>query len=84
MSISYVQTEGNNVPMPCVQDMDISSAEPSTLQLIAIPYSTNQPTDLNLWDSTFSSTLIFRVNKFLSKENQNISYSLLKIGTFIQ
>ena len=48
MFISHVQIEENNVPMPCVQGMDISSAKPPTLQLIAIPYDTNQPADLDL------------------------------------
>jgi len=54
------------------------------LEVSVISYSNNQSTDLNLWNGVFSPVLLIGVKKFLSSDVQNITYSLLRIGTFIK
>ena len=82
MSIPSVQTGGNNISIPWLQGIDISSIGPN-LELMAIPYSENQPIDPNLWDSKFSPISLFGVKKFLDKDAQNIACLLIRIEIFI-
>jgi len=54
------------------------------LEASVISYPDNQPADPDLWDDIFSPVLLIGVEKFLSSNVQNITYSLLRIGTFIK
>ena len=54
------------------------------LEASVISYSDNQPADPDLWDDVFFPILLIRVENFLSSNIQNITYSLLRIGTFIK
>ena len=43
-----------------------------TLEFLAIPYDNNQPADLDLWDSIFSSTSLIGVKKFIININRHL------------
>jgi len=40
--------------------------------------------DPNLWDGFFALILLLGINEFLSSDAQNITFLLLRIGTFIK
>ena len=56
---------------------------PKSLEPSTILYSINQPTDLQLWDSSFCPISIFEINEYLEDNAKNITCSLYKIATFI-
>ena len=60
-----------------------SSAEP-TLEPSAIPYNDNQLADSDLGNGLFVPISLLRINKFISSDVQNMTYLLLRIGTFIK
>jgi len=62
--------------------MNITNAGP-TLESSAIPYEDDLSMDLELWNSLFFPISLLEVEKFLSSDVQNITCSLLRIGTFI-
>jgi len=49
-----------------------------------ILYSTNILADPQLWDGNFTVTSLFRTNKFLTGNVNNIACSLQHIATFIK
>jgi len=63
--------------------MNITNAGP-TLESSAIPYEDDLSIDLELWNSLFFPISLLEVEKFLSSDAQNITCSLLRIGTFIK
>jgi len=89
----HVQTVGNNIlaaNQPATLNMSvlqgnglIFSAEP-TLDTSVLPYSNNQPADPNLWNGIFTPIFLLGVDKFQSYDAQNITCSLMHIGTFIK
>ena len=90
---SHVQTAGNNilaVNQPTTSNMFVSqdnrfiSSTEVTLNTSVLPYNNNQPANLDLWNSLFALTSLFRVDKFYSYDIQNITCSLMYIGTFIK
>ena len=54
------------------------------LKPLVIPYTINQPTDPQLWDSNFCSISFFKIDKYLEGNAKNIMYSLLRMATFIK
>ena len=64
--------DNNNTDMP--QDIELSM----------IPYAINQPADPQLWDGSFCSISIFRMNEYLEGNTKNIICSLLRIAAFIK
>lgn len=75
--------------MPSVENIHISYVEDTTnkctsqsVELLAIPYSTNQPVDPQLWDRSFCSIFLFGLNEYLDSNAKNIMCSLLRIVAF--
>jgi len=77
-----MQSASINVSMLYGQGME-KSAKP-TIKPLAIPYDNNQLVDLDLQDGFFALILLLGINEFPSSNAQNITCSLLKIGTFIK
>ena len=55
-----------------------------TIKPLAIQYHNNQLADSDLWDGFFTLILLLGINEFLSSDAQNITFLLLRIGTFIK
>jgi len=70
MHVSHI-TEINDV---CV---------PQGLKLLVIPYTINQPADLQLWNSNFCSISLFEIDRYLEDNAKNIMYSL-RMAAFIR
>ena len=62
----------------------MSNSTKSNFNSSAIPYNNNQLADPDLWDGLFTLTSLLGIKKYLSSDAQNITCSLLRIGTFIQ
>ena len=54
------------------------------VSLSVISYATNQSIDLQLWDNSFCSVSLFKINKYLEDNARNITCSLLRIVAFIK
>jgi len=79
---SVEQSIGINMPIPHGQGME-KSVKPM-IESLAILYNNNQLVDPDFWDGLFALVLLFRINKFLSSNAQNITCSLLRINIFIK
>ena len=60
-----------------------NTCSPKGLEPFTILYSINQPTDLQLWDSSFCPISIFGINEYLEDNAKNIAWLLYKMATFI-
>jgi len=76
-----MQPAGFNVPTS--QGQGMANSAKSNLNSSTIPYNNNQSADPDLWDGLFTLTSLL-IKKYLSSDAQNITCSLLRIGTFIQ
>ena len=54
------------------------------IKLSITPYSVNQPTNLQLQNSSFYLISIFEINKYLESNTKNIGYLSYRIATFIR
>ena len=62
----------------------INMCKPQEIKLSITPYSVNQPTNLQLQDSSFYLISIFEINKYLKSNTKNIGYLSYRIATFIR
>jgi len=67
-----------------VNDEARTAVSTPDLELLAIPYQDNQPTDLLLWDGNFSAISLFGTNEFLNGDTKKIACSLQRIAKFIK
>ena len=76
------QSTNSNVSIPQSNSPFLSTEV--TLNTLALLYNNDQLADPDLWDGLFTPTSLLGVDQFLSYDTQNITCSLVYIGTFIK
>ena len=71
--------------IPELYNMDANNiCNLQSLEFSAIPYSVHQPTDPQLWDSSFCFFFLFGINEYLEGNAKNIACSLYRMVAFIR
>jgi len=54
------------------------------LEPLVVLYTSNQPANPQLWDSSFCPISLFGMNEYLKGDAKSITYSLLKMAAFLR